>query len=84
MDLTLADISKIPQTQVGDIAVVIGRSDRAEITAEEIGLLCFSAAIPYSSHKINNRYCFYYNYFFTRVNGFLIKLSVCCIVTVTV
>ncbi len=40
MDLTLADISKIPQTQVGDIAVVIGRSDRAEITAEEIASQC--------------------------------------------
>lgn len=40
MDLTLVDVSEIPQTQTGDIAVIIGKSGELEITAEEIAAQC--------------------------------------------
>lgn len=40
MDLTLVDVSEIPQTQTGDIAVIIGKSGELEITAEEIAEQC--------------------------------------------
>ncbi len=40
MDLTLIDISLAPQTQTGDIAVIIGKSGGSEITAEEIAAQC--------------------------------------------
>ena len=40
MDLTLADISHIPQAQAGDAAVIIGSSDGQEIRAEDLAELC--------------------------------------------
>ena len=40
MDLTLVDVSEIPQAQTGDIAVIIGKSGELEITAEEIAKQC--------------------------------------------
>lgn len=40
MDLTLVDISGIPQAQAGDAAVVIGKSGGLEISAEELAGQC--------------------------------------------
>ncbi len=42
MDQIMVDVTDIPDVEVGDTAVVIGKSGNAEITAEEIGALCHS------------------------------------------
>lgn len=42
MDQIMVDVTHIPDAQVGDEAVVLGKSGDAEITAEELGALCHS------------------------------------------
>lgn len=40
MDQTLVDVSDVPQVQAGDIAILIGSSETAEITAAEAAAQC--------------------------------------------
>lgn len=40
MDQTLIDVSHVPQVKAGDVAVLIGNSEKAEITAAEVATQC--------------------------------------------
>lgn len=42
MDLIMVDVTDIPDVQVDDLAVVLGQSGDARITAEELGAMCNS------------------------------------------
>lgn len=42
MDQIMVDVTDIPDVKVGDKAVILGKSGKAEITAEELGALCHS------------------------------------------
>jgi alanine racemase len=39
MDMTMVDVTRVPDVRVGDEAVLIGRQGAEEITAEEIAAL---------------------------------------------
>jgi alanine racemase len=45
MDLTLVDVTSIPEADVGDEVLLIGRSGSASVTAPEIAQIC--GTIPY-------------------------------------
>lgn len=47
MDQIMADVSAVPTTRVGDDVVLIGRQDRAQVTASELADLC--GTIPYET-----------------------------------
>lgn len=42
MDQIMVDVTDIPDVNVGDKAVILGKSGNAEITADELGALCHS------------------------------------------
>lgn len=42
MDQIMVDVTDIAQVDVGDYAVILGKSNDAEITAEELGQMCHS------------------------------------------
>ena len=45
MDLTLVDLSDVPQAAVGDVATLIGRDGEAAVSIESFAALC--GTIPY-------------------------------------
>lgn len=47
MDMTMVDVTRVPQARVGDEAVLIGRQGREEVTAGELARL--SGTIPYET-----------------------------------
>ncbi len=42
MDQTMVDITDIPDVHIGDQAVIMGKSENSEISAEALGKLCYS------------------------------------------
>jgi alanine racemase len=42
MDMTMVDLTTVPEAQVGDEVVIIGRQGDEEVTADEIASLCYT------------------------------------------